>query len=285
MIRRATAALLLLAVAVAACSARVPPSPSPSLEASPSLALEASPSLAPSPAASDPVLPPNPPSGVTRICEGPNDGQPELIPCSRAIDAAVSALGNDADRVAAAWFRYGVACPPNARCAAPEPGTGYVVLRFADGPTIVVPVQVAGPGFATGEAVAPNWDIWEVDPVVRPPAQRPEVGNAPIELANRVPLPYCGGEDDMFVRNVRRCFWAAVTSGDAAEYTTSVPAPDGTLVWSVQRFTGTGPILSYVDRTLDAAIGRWRKLDCAIESAPDDELIFILTECVETPFG
>ena len=282
MIRRATAALLLLSVAAAACSARVPPSPSPSLEVSPSLA----PSLAPSAAASDPVLPPNLPSGVTRICEGPNDGQPELIPCSRAIDAAVSAFGNDADRVAAAWFHYGVACPPNARCVAPEPGTGYVVLRFADGPTIVVPVQVAGPGFATGEAMVPNWDIWEVDPVVRPPLHRPDLGpKAPAELATREPLPYCGGEDDMFVRNVRRCFWAAVTSGDAAEYTTSIGAPDGTLVWSVQRFTGAGPILSYDDRTLDAAIGRWVKLDCALESAPDDELIFVLTECVEIPLG
>jgi hypothetical protein len=279
---------LLCLIVLAACSARPAPSaaPLPLPSASPSGAAATAQPSAAQPSASLAGLPA---AGFTRICAVAGDGAGPPFPCTAAIESAIASLGVPAGDVTAGWVRLGFACGPTERCVEPPPGVGHVVTRFVDGSATIVPFEVVDGRVVPGEERVPDWDIWADGtggslPTEPPPAERPEVApGAPAELVDREPFPFCGSEDDIFNRNVRRCFLANVTLGAPAEFLTSVPAADGTLVTTVHRYAGAGPVLVYQDRTHDPDVGAWQKADCAVATVGDDELIFQVTDCIELP--
>jgi hypothetical protein len=253
---------------------------------SPAVAVSRSPPASAAPRPSGlPNEPTGPAAGITRICDGPLEGEHPLLECDQAIAAAEQSLGQDAGRVAAAWFRFGIACAPNARCVAPQPNEGHVIVRLGDGPVLAVPVLATATDVETGPATAPTWDIWpRAAPAVETPVPSVDLGpGVSDELAARRPLPFCGSEDDVFDRSVRRCFLDSLVGGVAAEFITAVPAADGRLVRIVHRYEGGGPVLVYRDLTADPAVGTWTTEDCAVETVGDDELIFIVTDCAPLP--
>jgi hypothetical protein len=276
-------AALLGVIVLVGCSARPAPSSPPfSPSGSPPPSVDAG---TPS---SSPIAPPGA-GGITRICTGSADGAAVPFPCTAAIETSVDALADDAGDVIAAWVRQGFACGPTERCVEPPPGVGHVVVRFADGSATIVPFEVVDGSVVPGAQRVPDWDVWgdgsggpvQTEP---PSADRPDLApGAPAELVDRAPFPFCGTEDDVFNRNVRRCFLTNVALGAPAEFLTSVPAADGSVVTTVHRYAGSGPVLVYQDRTRDPDVGAWQKADCAVATVGDDELIIQVTDCIELP--
>jgi hypothetical protein len=88
------------------------------------------PSLSPVPSTS-PITVSPPPTATPApavVCDDPPTRKTPLT-CAKAVAAATAALGST-ETVVSIEFHYGyLPCPPGARCAAPSPGTGYVVFR------------------------------------------------------------------------------------------------------------------------------------------------------------
>jgi hypothetical protein len=252
--------LLLLVLFVTACEASPAPSGAPGPSLMPTAEAEA--------------------IGPTRICDRAPDEAGLLLSCTEAIGGVLLALGPDALSVRAAWFRPGAPCPPNARCFAPPPGSAYVVIRLEDGRVGLV--RFAGEAFV-GELEDPTYDVWPASGVPVPPIGRPDVGpGAPAEVANREALSLCGEERvGVFDRHAgRNCFLGAVQDGRSAELASQEVDPAGEPVVVLYRYGGRGPVLVY--RSASPAGPGWVRSDCAIGSAFDDELIFVVQECIPT---
>lgn len=218
--------------------------------------------------------------GPTRICDAAPDGAGLLLSCTEAIGGVLLTLGPDARFVRAAWFRPGDPCPPNARCMEPPPGSAYVTVRLEDGRIVLV--RYAGETIV-GEPATPTFDVWPPSGVAVPPVGRPETGpEAPPEVAARDPLPLCGdvreGVDDQ--RLARGCFFGAVVDGRPAELVVRSVDPAGDPIVEIYRFAGRGPVLVY--RSATPAGPGWVRNDCAIASAFDDEITFVVAECLST---
>lgn len=221
--------------------------------------------------------------GPTRICNDSIDSQPPPITCTEAIGQVLVELGPDAPFVRAASYELGIPCPPNARCIAPPPGSAYVVVRLEDGRTGLVRLAVADGKVTVGQPEDPTFDLWPASGQAAPPVGRPDAGpGAPAEISTREPLPLCGEErNGVSDRLARACFLGAVLDGRPAELVRrSVDSPGEPVVVEVLRFTGRGPVLVYRIPSVPGAA--WTRNDCAIGSAFDDEMIFVVDECLPT---
>ena len=211
---------------------------------------------------------------------------PELLPfdCSNAIEAVVGALGPDAAGVQAAWFRWGSACPPDATCFVDPETAAHVVVRFLDGSTLTVPVDMTADGPVVHEAFVSADVVWPVLDRKLPAAAAPGLGvGGPAELLVRTALPFCGSEEEHDVRTVRGCFFGAVLSGRAAELISRVPLGADPAAITVHRYQGDGPLVVYRLFRVEDDVAAWVKDTCALEVVGDDELIFGLTDCLPLP--
>jgi hypothetical protein len=228
-----------------------------------------------------------PPEAIapTRICEAPPEGEALPITCTEAIGKVLLALGPDATFVQAAWFRPGAPCPPNARCIAPPPGSAYVVARLGAARTGIIRLTTEGGEVILGAPEDQTFEIWPASGQAIPAVGRPDVGpGAPPEVVNRDALPLCGEERvGVFDRRLgRNCFLGAVQDGRAAELASQEVDAAGDLVVVLYRFAGRGPVLVYRSPSPVGAGRGWVRGDCAIGPAFDDELIFVLSECLST---
>ncbi|HEY7590963.1 MAG TPA: hypothetical protein VH723_08220 [Candidatus Limnocylindrales bacterium] len=254
-------ALSLLVLIVAACAG---PAPSP----------PTGPTSVGSPVPSQPPGAVNP----TRICDVSQDDVKPVATCTEIIGRVLLALGPDRASVRAAWMRHGAPCPPNARCAPPPPGSAFVVLDVDGGATMAVRVAIGDGQVEVGQPEQLAWDEWPATGEVAPPPAAPVVGEAvPAEIAGRQALPFCGEDlpntDD---RQDRTCFWAAVRDARPAE----LIVRGGESALEVMRYVGRGPVLVYRQAVEG---GTWIRDDCAIGGAFDDELTFVVSECLSTP--
>lgn len=221
------------------------------------------------------------PAGPTRICDDGPAGEVPPISCTEAIGQVLVSLGQDARSVQAAWFRPGAPCPPNARCIAPAPGSAYVVLRLEGAQIHVVPMRIEG-DVVVGAPDEPTFDIWPSTGESAPAPAAPDMGpGVPEEIALRDPLPLCVDERrPQVVHPARACFFEAVLDGRQAELVIRTVDQAGDPVVELYRYSGRGPVLVY--RSPNPAGPGWIRSDCAIGSAFDDELIFVVSECLST---
>ena len=227
------------------------------------------------------------PAGPTRICEPFQGPENPRFSCTEVIGKVLLAMGPEASSVRAAWFRHGSPCPPNARCMAPPPGSAYVVVRLESGATGIFPVTFTGVEIAVEAVVEPTFDIWPPSGEAIPEVRRPALDGAPVEVADRIPVPLCWDEAaGVFEsRLARQCFYGAVLDGRPAELHARSSDEVGGFM-ELYRFAGRGPVLVYRSRPEPVEPG-WVRMDCAIglpiEDVPgDDELYFFVTECLST---
>ena len=132
--------------------------------------------------------------------------------------------------------------------------TSNVVVGFTDGhleatkvtwQNVKKPYQVA----PFQAASASLWPWGSAAKVEDAPVGRPKLAIPPTpELANRKALPNCGDQDS--------CFAQAVLAGHAAEYATDDGGTDVTIE-TVDRFTGSGPIVQYSGELDSDGTGSW----------------------------
>lgn len=221
-------------------------------------------------------------SGPTRICDTIQEAEPPPFSCTDVIRRVLLKLGPEAPFIRAAWFRPGTPCPPNARCIAPPPGSAYVVVRLENGRAAIVRVTFQGDELAVGEPEEPTFDVWPASGEAIPAVGRPDTApGAPPELVEREPLPLCGEElQGGFDRVARACFFGAVLDGRPAELVTRRVSESGELHLDIFRFAGRGPVVVYV-APIPPEPG-WLRGECAIGPAFDDEIIFVIAECLST---
>lgn len=243
-----------------------------------------SPSAPPGPTGTTSATPSDDPADAiapTRICDTVQAVDPPPFSCTDVIGRVLLAMGPDAALVQAAWFRPGSPCPPNARCIAPPPGSAYVVIRLQGGVVGIVPLTFAGDELTVGLPQDPTYDIWPASGEAMPAIGRPDLAEAPLEVAARVPLPVCGEErDDTPDRAARACFLGAVIDGRSAELVSWTVDEAGHSLVELYRYAGGGPVLVY--RSASPAGPGWVRSDCAIGSANDDRFIFVVAECLST---
>jgi hypothetical protein len=221
----------------------------------------------------------------TRICDIGVGAEAPPISCTEAIGEVLLVLGPEARSAQAAWFRPGAPCPPNARCFAPPLGSAYVVVRLEGSRTEIIRLAVDGGEVIVGEREDPSFDIWPPSGEAIPAVGRPDPGHdAPAEVAAREAMPLCGdlreGVDDQ--RVARRCFFGAVQDGRPAELVIRSVAAAANPAVRIHRFAGRGPVLVYVYWSARPVGPGWVRDDCAIGSVADDELIFLVDECLST---
>lgn len=260
-----SALLVVLTAFLAACGAPVTPSPTIGATPTPTAG------FTPAPAAA-----------LARICYETSQDIEPAVPCTRVIGEVLLAIGPDMSLVRAAWFRLGLPCPPNARCIAPPPGSGYVLVRIEGAGVQIYPVTVSGGDISVEAPTGATFDIWPPSGEQIPAPDAPDFGEgAPAEVAGRAPLPFCGDERDGADSRARRCFLAAVLDSRPAEFVTRITGEGGKAAVVVYRYEGRGPVLEYAGGTPESP-GPWLRNDCAIGPAGDDEVVFVVRECLLT---
>ena len=85
---------------------------------------------------------------------------PPGLDCAAAVSAALSRLVTFHPAIVSIEVGRGAACPPNTRCYAPPPGDihGFVVVHFASGDAVMVPVVGIGPGRVTAGTPS-SWPV------------------------------------------------------------------------------------------------------------------------------
>jgi hypothetical protein len=115
--------------------------------------------------------------------------------------------------------------------------------------------------------------------------------DAPAVVRERVPLPFCGGEqlDHGNGANVagRQCFWSAYLSRQPAEFASTETTAERNSVLSIYRVLPNGQVEIFVDQTRAIFQTRvWLRLTCprlAINRRDPQQLAFgPNSECVET---
>ncbi len=89
-------------------------------------------------------------------------------------------------------------------------------------------------------------------PSEAPPVQRPTIKNAPAEIADRTPYPFCGRAELGDPPEVDGCFRDAVLAGRPAEMIERVYGTEGGVILRLYRFAGHGAIIGY-----QHGEGRW----------------------------
>jgi len=123
-------ATLVLAVALAGCSAA------------------SSPAGAPSPS---PVAVASPES----VCDTSQFTPTPSLTCRPAIAAALAALPASHAPIVREEFRWGGLCPPGAPCVPPLGNAGVVIFDFASGPSVFVYVSADAGGVVAASSPAP----------------------------------------------------------------------------------------------------------------------------------
>lgn len=131
--------------------------------------------------------------------------------------------------------------------------TGVAVMLSA-----AVMVASSGNTHGTGTSLAPR---------VAP--------SEPPEVANRVVLPPCGGENATTQRGPwnqpgRECFWEAYLAHHPAEFISTRLSIEGDPITSIYRVLGGGRVEVFVDDSRDRypAVGGWARLDCSALATP-----------------
>jgi len=98
------------------------------------------------------VPPPEP------ACDPTELGHAPALSCATAVEAALDALPSHGP-IAGIVFQYGSICPPNARCMPPDGSTGTVIVTFGDGTHQSVYVRLEGGRLIADppEPYPPSW--------------------------------------------------------------------------------------------------------------------------------
>ena len=93
-----------------------------------------------------------------------------------------------------------------------------------------------------------------------PPPASPAIdfANAPPEVTNREPLPFCGWEmierttgGDVYDAAIRDCFWSARDAGEPAEFISTGPTVEGDPITTIYRLLDTGELEILIDWSRD----------------------------------
>jgi hypothetical protein len=286
-----------IALVVSACTAAAEPTASPaatvittpgaSLAATATATSPASSAASPSPAQVPPGVRSTATSAVdsetlTLICRTTDSSpheqtmDPAGVACPQIIHATLAILGQRAKDV--------VRVQAGSVCA--SPCTDSVIVGFSDGHLEAAAADwELVDGVDQGVAIAPFhpaeasvWPWGDAATFDSPAVARPTfLLSTSAELTKRTPLPHCGvdtvssGTPDLTAPDgtnpgARRCFASAVLTGHPAEYVSQASDAGGLYV-SVERFTGSGPVLAYYRHDIPPDNAGWGK--------PEPSLIYI----------
>jgi hypothetical protein len=218
-------------------------------------------------------------SAITQLCEAWDGQLPKgAIRCDRGIRATLDALGPIAPSVERLYFRYTPPC--DGQVCFRDPARAWVSVDAGAAGDLLVELRIDRSGVVIGSPPVTGAPLPEGDAFQPPPVDRRSVpGNVPREVRDRAPLPLCGvetaGAGDPLNQRARQCFVGGVLARQPVEFISQGRATEGEIAITIDRYPGTGAVLSYVR---DA--GQWSWSACGI-SPVRTELVFQLAGLCE----
>jgi hypothetical protein len=266
-----------MAVGVAACGfGVVPPSPpgppaTPVSRATPASMPASVPPPTEGPTPTDVSQPPPSadaerpdPASFLQVCGDATPAAGEAIPCSDAIEAALTAPELAGARIVR--VDLGGSCDPPRPCSRTSPGSVWVTVLSDRRPLLVEVVRAEDGGLAVGavrRAARP-----EVPAFTPPPPGRADLPGAPASLLARPAYPLCGREDTPmggpYDEPARTCFLTGVLAGSAVEFASAGQGTEGGPYARLYRYAGTGGI-----EFVTGEGGAWKRMFTGIGEAGD----------------
>ncbi len=174
------------------------------------------------------------PSPGTALTDPPD----QLLVCGDGLELGLRAVQAATDEpIERAWLRLPTCSNP---CTLTERSTGTLTAWTAAGTAWSSRLN-AVTRKATLAAPDPTASWPSLDAPV-PAVARPRIAGAPVELAERKPLPFCGHSVLNRPAGIPRCFLAAVLAGRPAEVIDTQFGTEGGKTLQVARSSGSGSI-------------------------------------------